>query len=89
MSLLRNVADRKYIAHCWTVNVEIFTEEEYKTFVTKHYVGNPRKKDNLLLEDIPQEFSARQLNDSRYISKMVQTVLSNIVRTKDETRSNI
>lgn len=42
------------------------------------------KKDNLLLEDIPQEFSARQLNDSRYISKMVQTVLSNIVRTKDE-----
>jgi len=72
--------------HCTLLdgNVEIFTEEEYKTFVTKHYVGNPRKKDNLLLEDIPQEFSARQLNDSRYISKMVQTVLSNIVRTKDE-----
>ena len=72
--------------YCTLLNksVEIFTEEEYKTFVTKHYVGNPRKQDNLLLEDIPQEFSARQLNDSRYISKMVQTVLSNIVRAENE-----
>ena len=65
-------------------DVKIFTKEEYKDFVTKHYTDNTYKRDKLLLEDIPQEFSARQLNDSRYISKMVQTVLSNIVRAENE-----
>ena len=64
-------------------DVKIFTKEEYKDFVTKHYTDNTYKRDKLLLEDIPQEFSARQLNDSRYISKMVQTVLSYIVRAEN------
>lgn len=73
------------IVHCTLLgDVKIFTKEEYKDFVTKHYIDNTYKRDKLLLEDIPQEFSARQLNDSRYISKMVQTVLSNIVRAENE-----
>ena len=36
------------------------------------------------MEDIPDEFIARQLNDSRYISKVVKGLLSNIVRVDDE-----
>lgn len=36
------------------------------------------------MEDIPQEFLNRQMNDSRYISKVVKALLSNIVRTEDE-----
>ncbi len=36
------------------------------------------------MEDIPQDFLNRHLNDSRYISKVVKTLLSNIVRTEDE-----
>jgi CRISPR-associated endonuclease Csn1 len=35
---------------------------------------------NLLLEDIPDGFIERQLNDSRYISRYVMSLLSNIVR---------
>ena len=36
------------------------------------------------MDDIPAEFIQRQLNDSRYISKVVKGLLSNIVRTTDE-----
>jgi CRISPR-associated endonuclease Csn1 len=36
----------------------------------------------LLMESIPDEFIERQLNDSRYISKVVKGLLSNIVREK-------
>ena len=36
------------------------------------------------MEDIPQEFINRQLNDSRYISKMVKQLLSAIVRGQEE-----
>ena len=36
------------------------------------------------MEDIPDTFIERQLNDSRYISKLVKGLLSNIVREKNE-----
>lgn len=36
------------------------------------------------MEDIPDSFIQRQLNDTRYISKEVRTLLSNIVREEDE-----
>lgn len=39
------------------------------------------------MEDIPQEFLSRQMNDSRYISKVVKTLLSNIVRMADESEA--
>jgi CRISPR-associated endonuclease Csn1 len=39
---------------------------------------------NLLLEDIPDDFINRQLNDSRYISKFIRGLLSHIVREDDE-----
>ena len=64
--------------------VEIFTVEVYQDFVRKHYAKNPSKMKNLLMDDIPDKFIERQLNDSRYISKYVKGILSNIVREKDE-----
>ena len=62
--------------------VKIFTIEQYEQFVSDHYQGTKKKK--LLMEDIPDEFIERQLNDSRYISKVVKGLLSNIVREKNE-----
>ena len=62
--------------------VEIFSVEAYEDFVKKHYSGI--KKTKLLMEDIPDKFIERQMNDSRYISKFIKGLLSNIVREKDE-----
>lgn len=36
------------------------------------------------MEDIPEAFAERQMNDTRYISKMVKNLLSNIVRKDDK-----
>jgi CRISPR-associated endonuclease Csn1 len=66
--------------------VPIFTEEEYKDFVKKHYAKNRSKQTKLLLEEIPDKMTERQMNDTRYISKFISFVLSNIVR--DETKDD-
>ncbi|MBO7491685.1 MAG: type II CRISPR RNA-guided endonuclease Cas9 [Bacteroidales bacterium] len=63
--------------------VEIFSVEAYQKFVKDHYSSNRPKMRKLLMEDIPDDFIERQLNDSRYISKLVKGLLSNIVREKD------
>ena len=63
--------------------VEILSVDAYEKFVKDHYSHNNVKKKKLLMEDIPEDFIARQLNDSRYISKVVKGLLSNIVRAKD------
>lgn len=43
----------------------------------------------LLLEDIPEKMIERQLNDTRYISKYISELLSNIVRAdKDDDGIN-
>lgn len=60
--------------------VTIYKENDYIKFVKEHYAGNRTKMKKLLLEDIPDDFIERQLNDSRYISKVVKSLLSNIVR---------
>ena len=62
--------------------VEIFSVEAYEKFVKENYANNRVKKKKLLMENIPDEFIERQLNDSRYISKVVKGLLSNIVREK-------
>ena len=64
--------------------VTLFTTEEYELFVKDYYSRNRSKMRKLLLTDIPEDFIARQLNDSRYISKLIKGLLSNIVREKDE-----
>ena len=62
--------------------VEIFSIDDYEKFVKENYANNRVKMKKLLMENIPDEFIERQLNDSRYISKMVKGLLSNIVREK-------
>ena len=64
--------------------VRIFTEGEYEQFVKDHYDRNRTKMRKLLMDSIPEDFVARQLNDSRYISKVVKGLLSNIVREEGE-----
>jgi CRISPR-associated endonuclease Csn1 len=64
--------------------VKIFTLNEYETFIKQHYAKNGGKMKKLLMEDIPEAFIERQLNDSRYISKVVKGLLSNIVREENE-----
>ena len=60
--------------------VTIQSVEGYEEFVKKHYSGNRAKLRNLLLEDIPDGFIERQMNDTRYISRYIMGLLSNIVR---------
>lgn len=53
----------------------------------EHYANNRLKKEKLLMEDIPDGFIERQLNDSRYISRVIKSLLSNIVREEGEQES--
>ena len=64
--------------------VKIFEVEEYERFVKEHYARNGVKMRKLLMADIPDQFIERQLNDSRYISKVIKSLLSNIVREEGE-----
>ena len=63
--------------------VRIFSIESYEKFVKENYANMKSKMNKLLMDDIPEQFIERQSNDSRYISKVVKTLLSNIVREKD------
>jgi len=64
--------------------VKIFEVDEYEKFVADTYAHAPAKRKKLLMDEIPSEFINRQLNDSRYISKVVKSLLSNIVREQNE-----
>ncbi|MBA7516153.1 CRISPR-associated endonuclease Cas9 [subsurface metagenome] len=66
---------------------EILKTAAYENFVKTRYKNNPTKKKKLLMEDIPEQFIERQINDTRYISKLVMGLLSNIVREEDETEA--
>ncbi|MBL0137696.1 MAG: type II CRISPR RNA-guided endonuclease Cas9 [Bacteroidetes bacterium] len=65
-------------------DVRIMDIEEYQHFIQEHYSKNRSKKTKLLLEEIPEKMIERQLNDTRYISKFISTVLSNIVREEKD-----
>lgn len=60
--------------------VSILEVEAYEQLVKKNYNNNRSKRNKLLSEDIPEKMIERQLNDTRYISKYVSQLLSNIVR---------
>lgn len=64
--------------------VKILTVEDYEKFVKEHYSKSRGKMKRLLMDDIPEAFIQRQLNDSRYISKTIKNLLSNIVREDGE-----
>lgn len=63
---------------------KLLTLEEYESHVNQYFKNNKTKLKNLLSEDVPEGFINRQLNDSRYISKLVKGLLSNIVRQDGE-----
>ncbi|MDD7529405.1 MAG: HNH endonuclease domain-containing protein [Prevotellaceae bacterium] len=65
-------------------NVNILTVQEYERLVKDIYGGNPSKMKRLMLDEIPSDFIQRQMNDSRYISKVVKTLLSNVVRDEND-----
>jgi CRISPR-associated endonuclease Csn1 len=65
--------------------VEIFTKVEYEDFIKQNFANNKSKMRKLLLEEVPEKMIERQLNDTRYISKIVKNILSNMVRAdKDD-----
>lgn len=64
--------------------VTILSTTEYERLIRDCYKNNHIKLKKLLMDDIPDEFIKRQLNDSRYISKLVKSLLSNIVREEGE-----
>ncbi|MBN1989250.1 MAG: type II CRISPR RNA-guided endonuclease Cas9 [Bacteroidales bacterium] len=66
--------------------VKLLSSDDYEDNVKKYFAGNKlkSKREKLLLEEIPEKFIERQLNDSRYISKVVKSLLSNMVRQEGE-----
>jgi len=64
--------------------VTLFTLSAFEDYIKSHFAKSKTKMKKLLMEDIPESFIARQLNDSRYISKVVKGLLSNIVREEGE-----
>ncbi|MFA5972880.1 MAG: type II CRISPR RNA-guided endonuclease Cas9 [Lentimicrobiaceae bacterium] len=73
--------------------VSLLNTNEYEEFIKNHYSKNKAKAKKLLLEEVPEKMIERQLNDTRYISKIVKNLLSNIVREvnndNDVTSKNI
>ncbi len=62
--------------------VQILSLQAYEDTIKKNFAGDPRKQEKLMLDEIPEKFVARQMNDSRYISRLMMQLLSNIVREK-------
>ena len=67
--------------------VKILDVDAYERLVAKLYATNKAKREKLMKEDIPDTFIARQLNDSRYMSRYILSLLSRIVRDDDEQES--
>ncbi len=56
-------------------------EELVKSYFSSHQQRNKQRK--LLMDELPTDFIQRQMNDSRYISKLIISLLSNLVREQD------
>ena len=67
--------------------VKILSAAEYQQLVEKTFARSRAKMKKLLMDDIPDGFVERQLNDSRYISRLLVSLLSNVVRAKDDNGS--
>ncbi|MGY0407882.1 MAG: type II CRISPR RNA-guided endonuclease Cas9, partial [Polaribacter sp.] len=65
-------------------SVKLFDLEYYEKHCNQYFKKNRIKLKKLLAEEIPEGFINRQLNDSRYISKFIKSLLSNIVRDENE-----
>ncbi len=74
----------KIIELSYGKKVKLFSVKDYEDFVKVHYSKSRSKMKKLLMDEIPEAFIERQMNDSRYISKMVKSLMSNIVREENE-----
>ncbi|MBL4745356.1 MAG: CRISPR-associated protein Csn1 [Flavobacteriaceae bacterium] len=63
---------------------DLLTLSAYENHCNKYFKKNRTKLKNLLSEEVPEGFIQRQMNDSRYISKLIKGLLSNIVREEGE-----
>lgn len=63
--------------------VSVLSLHAYEELVATTYKNNRAKQEKLMLDDIPEKFIARQMNDSRYISRLIIGLLSNIVREQN------
>jgi len=66
-------------------SVTVLSLKDYESNCNQYFKKNRFKLKNLLSEEIPEGFISRQLNDSRYISKLIKGLLSNLVRVENET----
>lgn len=73
---------KKFHGYKITDKTKIFELGEYEDFVKQHYAKNRSKRNKLLMEEIPEKMIERQMNDTRYISKFISGVLSNLVRAE-------
>jgi CRISPR-associated endonuclease Csn1 len=64
--------------------VRLLSPDQYEDMVKRNFAKSRSKMKKLLLEEPPEGFIERQMNDSRYISKVVKNLLSNIVREDNE-----
>ena len=67
--------------------IKILDKVQYEEFVKQHYASNKGKMKKLLMEDIPDNFIERQLNDSRYIARKTISILSKLVREENEAEA--
>lgn len=67
--------------------VTLFNLNTFEDHCSQYFKKNRSKLRKLLTDDIPEDFILRQLNDSRYISKIIKGLLSNIVREEGENES--
>ncbi|MCZ4694460.1 CRISPR-associated protein Csn1 [Ancylomarina euxinus] len=65
-------------------SIKLLTIKAYEDHCNRSFKKSRTKLKYLLSEDIPEGFINRQLNDSRYISKIVKALLSNVVREEGE-----
>jgi Uncharacterized protein conserved in bacteria len=63
----------------------VFDKVQYEEYVREHYANDRLKMKKLLMEDIPDSFIQKQLNDSRYIARKTIEILSSVVRITDES----
>lgn len=63
---------------------EILKQKAYEDLVKSHYHRNPAKMRYLLMEDIPENFTNRDMTNTQYIARTVLSLLSKAVRDADE-----
>lgn len=67
------------------IEYKLFTYEEYDAYCKDTFKFQKSKRKNLLATEVPQDFIERQLNDTRYIGRILSELLSPVVKNGDGT----